>query len=794
MIHVDALERARTLAQAEGGSLGEHLVAAGLVADDALTEFYRTRLLVPQVNPNTLAKLPDEVIALIPAEMAIDLRVIPVSLTDGITIAMGDPSSRVAVDEVSAFTGKYVIRAVATQLQLAWCLAHYYGHVTALGRRLVSGQSDEEAAPAVESTPAPAPAPRRQRGLTSKVAAARHRGLPPVTRPVDVPRPDSSVLDDPTPAASSPGPAPAATTPAAMTPAAEATPAPLVAAATPAAPTPATTTPRPAARAATNPVAAPLATARVRTVTGEIAIAKSQDPTREVTLSADELDSGPVVTIEVSDAFQPKRRNASWRDPPELATRSGELESKGPPPRALTEEPAVVISRAVQERVRARADAEDPAAERSPAVGRPAPRSVPLEEAPVRVRVQEDVAIVTSQPLRSSVVHAEASDDESGPILLAPKRPSRAGAAEDVPQAIEHPEPSEVVLLEQPKLHALEPLPPTTPSPAVNLIPEPPIVAAPREVPRVSGRRPERRTQLGLGIEPSAAPTPEAPGRAARDTEVSAIPPMPDQAEPAEPASPPATRSEAASGERPLARASRRATPADVDDGWGPPGTTIPPPWLGAIPGGMDAVAVPGSVIPISDESGPLLIAPANPPQHSSRWSATAPPVATGQDLVAELQAATERVVELVRNLEQAADRDQIIDLLVAYLSDSHHRAGFLTIRQDVLSVFRVAPSPLTLPAATVKLDGPSTFKDVAAAALPYRGPVSDDVSRRFLTELLGDEPAEILLAPIVLRERPVGLLFAERRKRHTFDEQLVVACRAAATALERVLRAKRER
>jgi len=29
--------------------------------DDALTEFYRSRLLVPQVNPNTLARLSPEV-------------------------------------------------------------------------------------------------------------------------------------------------------------------------------------------------------------------------------------------------------------------------------------------------------------------------------------------------------------------------------------------------------------------------------------------------------------------------------------------------------------------------------------------------------------------------------------------------------------------------------------------------------------------------------------------------------------------------------------------------------------
>ena len=67
---------------------------------------------------------------------------------NNLTIAMSDPSDRHAVDEIAFFPGAYVVRAVATQMQIAWCLAHYYGHVTALGQRLLSdgmGDSDKEA-------------------------------------------------------------------------------------------------------------------------------------------------------------------------------------------------------------------------------------------------------------------------------------------------------------------------------------------------------------------------------------------------------------------------------------------------------------------------------------------------------------------------------------------------------------------------------------------------------------------------------------------------------------------------
>ncbi len=94
------------------------------------------------MNPNTLARLSPKVVAAIPSDMAIELRAIPVSLDgdNNLTVAMSDPSDRHAVDEISFFTGTYVVRAVATQMQIAWCLAHYYGHVTQLGARLMQPQ------------------------------------------------------------------------------------------------------------------------------------------------------------------------------------------------------------------------------------------------------------------------------------------------------------------------------------------------------------------------------------------------------------------------------------------------------------------------------------------------------------------------------------------------------------------------------------------------------------------------------------------------------------------------------
>jgi hypothetical protein len=230
-----------------------------------------------------------------------------------------------------------------------------------------------------------------------------------------------------------------------------------------------------------------------------------------------------------------------------------------------------------------------------------------------------------------------------------------------------------------------------------------------------------------------------------------------------------------------------------VDDGWGPPGTTIPPPLLGAIPGSDDDEdgAGPGaSAIPMPNiDSSPLLVGPTSPPSGGE---------SPAHGLVRALEEATARAIDVIRQLETTQGRDEIVDLMVAYLAETHHRAGFFVTRHAAakgpgeLLLFAMTPRPAVVPTATLRLDRPSTLQDVFDTRLPYRGPMHDDASRAFLISTLGACPAEILLVPVVVRERVVGVLFGEHRLRHTFDDQLAVAARAAGMALERILRARR--
>jgi len=238
----------------------------------------------------------------------------------------------------------------------------------------------------------------------------------------------------------------------------------------------------------------------------------------------------------------------------------------------------------------------------------------------------------------------------------------------------------------------------------------------------------------------------------------------------------------------------RRIDYDPVDDGWGPPGTTIPPPLLGAIPGSEDEDgdddAGELNIIPMPNiDASPLVVGPPSRPSASD---------SSARALVRALEDATARAIDVIRRLERSETRDDVVDVMVAHLAETHVRAGFFVTRQGTakgsveLGLFSMTPRPAVMPFANLRLDRPSTLQDVVGTRLPYRGPMHDDASRSFLVSILGACPAEILLVPVAVRERVVGVLFGEHRQRQTFDDQLALAARAAGMALERILKAKR--
>ncbi len=806
LVSSSALDDARSKVTVNGGTLGEQLVAAGALGDDVLTEFYKSRLLVPQVNPNTLARLPAKVVAVIPSEMAIELRAIPV-LIDGdnnLTVAMSDPSDRHAVDEISFFTGAHVVRAVATQMQIAWCLAHYYGHVTFLGQRLLQPNST---APSRALKAAVKP---RQRGVTGKINAARHKAVPP-GEALDSARPTSEVLDEPT-------------------------------APTPAPPTNETPPPNDAAPANdTQPMdAVPEAIEpRARSVSGEIR-AHPRAPSIKPMLPDFEHESGPVVIIESDEPSEqvieieaepdeatdptrkPRRKRPAEPDPPELAARAGEVDLKSAPARGIDEGPRVVI--------------DEELAEPPPAISRVKTDRLPssLEVSGELRAIQRDdravapqITVEVSGELDDSaavVIHEHLSEP-SEPVLLDRRRASElptevAGPLPDLSGADEDSE--EVVALDVKRQERaprrtqvgigvipaatrprndtdavpteLEDLPTAARAPLVDADPTrvdahaaPPgehttsdeVLAAPPSPMRDDDTSPIALPPIGRRTTPIPPPSGKVVldnvrPRTARDD---------DDDEPV-PARPTEVMSAIDLDEIMPERKRGRVDDDVVDEGWGPPGDTIPPPLLGAIPGAADDRA--SGMIPIPNiDSQPLIVAPPAAPEQSR-------PDISAQGLARALEETTTRVLELIRGLEHAQDRDAVVTAMVAHLAQTHRRAGFFAVRGGELSLFAMAPPPQKMPTAALRLDRPSTLQDVVGTRLPYRGPMHDDTSRKFLAAVLGVSPQEILLVPVTVRERVVGILFGEHRLRHTFDDQLALAARAAGVALERILKTKR--
>lgn len=800
LVTPSALNDARARMEASGGTIGEHLVATSAIGDEALTDFYRSRLLVPQVNPNTLARLPIKVVAAIPSDMAIELRCIPVAFDgdNNLTVAMSDPADRHAVDEITFFTGAYVVRAVATQMQIAWCLAHYYGHVTALGQRLVS--STGASAPV-------SPPVTRAKGLTGKVDAMRHRGVAPLTGPVNVPRPNSGEIVLSAIGAND------------STPRLVATPPPKVAAPVQVAAEPEVDSDGVPARP------------RARSISGEIRVpsrrAPSIRPAMEEPLEDDE--SGPVITMEADAADEDEtgprmipvqRRRKVKSDPPELYARAGEVEvDTGPVRKVDLEEPRIIIEpEAIKAPHPTMAVTERSGEMR--VVVRPEPSAAPSRTIEISEETSAAV-VITDRPDRD--------DSDSQPILLERRRPSDqpTSMVSRAPAVVEDDDDGEVLVLQARK-------------------------------PKLTPSRSLRQTQIGIGALPAQTARPH------RDTEATAVPDMvddgPTSAEAmsaedptiltspaprggddtsdetlAAPPSPDDTKSLPAAPPRPgtdtddddenphsgrttqvmsvieldaaiphrsadvvPAHLAKRSAPRpsakpieydEVDDGWGPPGTTIPPPLLGAVPGTDDDadgdVSVDPGRIPVSNiDAAPLIVGPAVPPQRESSSGVQTPARA--------LEEATSRMIELIRALEHAHERDEVVSVMVNHLAETHRRAGFFVVKRDELSVFTITPRPGTMPFATLKLDRPSTLADVVGTRLPYRGPIPDEPSRQFLATALIVCPPEILLVPVTVRERVVGVLFAENRTRHTFDDQLAFASRAAGMALERVLKSKR--
>jgi hypothetical protein len=124
-----SLAAAAALKQREGGTLGEALVRLGLIDEARLVSVFQQSLFVPVVTPQTLKDVQRSVTRIVPGDLAALHRSVPVEIDEegNLILAMADPTDNHAVDELSAYTGRFVIRAVAAPSAIRDALFAHYG-------------------------------------------------------------------------------------------------------------------------------------------------------------------------------------------------------------------------------------------------------------------------------------------------------------------------------------------------------------------------------------------------------------------------------------------------------------------------------------------------------------------------------------------------------------------------------------------------------------------------------------------------------------------------------------------
>lgn len=687
-----AARQARTL---HGGTLGEHLVAGGFIDDETLTSFFRTRLMVPRVDPRKLQEISPMVLRRVPQDMAVEFRVVPVQVDQeqNLILAMSDPSNTHAVDEIGFFTGQYVVRAVASQREIAWCLERYY----------------QTRIPALLGGPTPEPMPEPAAG---PVSGERRRVLPPMTSPPPVSGRAVRVSE---------------IVPALRKAKEEAALQAVV---------------REQVERPALPGLPPTAPADRRTIVAELppeahaeaeAEAHTRRTQRQLPAQEHEADTRPIMRVELPPAPRVRRSD----EPPRAA--SGEIDAgSGRASAVVGELPAVVIT--------------EPEA---------------TDEAPIlldRPKPPTDPPMAAMEPMEVDEIVAE-NDDV---VLLEQRKPRRRRPSatrmgtgfEQLDAAFDH-DAAEAAVAAKPTLQIEPADSPKKTIPMADL----------------ANAVPSRKARGKSTVKPKPRPDPAAPAAVLDESEQTGR----------------------------FSRDAATSTLADVDDGWGEPGTTIPPPLLGATFEDSGAVKSPLG-IPVPDVELPAETsaetraaaqqkaeeaAPKPVAAPSARTQVMAIPAAASTD--AAYDASVRRLSATLRALEQCATRDEVIERLVAHLSAACQRAAFFAVMRGTLQGWTALGSGVdttSVAEAYLDLSEPSTFQDIVSTRLPFRGPVHDERSRDFLITAVGVPPIDMVAMPVCVRDKVVGILFGDDRKLPLYEDHLNALVRSGGLALERILMA----
>ena len=120
----EGLEKAKT----RDTGLSEALFELGYISENELLDFLGKSFGVPVISIEEHS-IEEEVLKLIPREIAIENRLMPLNITgSALTVAMSDPSNIIITDELSFLTEKNIIPVVVSERSIVNMLEQYYGY------------------------------------------------------------------------------------------------------------------------------------------------------------------------------------------------------------------------------------------------------------------------------------------------------------------------------------------------------------------------------------------------------------------------------------------------------------------------------------------------------------------------------------------------------------------------------------------------------------------------------------------------------------------------------------------
>ncbi len=131
LISRDQFDRATLHQSSHGGTIGHYLVTEGILPDQELARFIARRFPVAHWPKNRLANIHPATIAMIAPKLARSLRILPLDFQgDRLVLGMTDPSDNHVAQEAAHHTGRTVIPALVSELDISWAFDIYYAQLS----------------------------------------------------------------------------------------------------------------------------------------------------------------------------------------------------------------------------------------------------------------------------------------------------------------------------------------------------------------------------------------------------------------------------------------------------------------------------------------------------------------------------------------------------------------------------------------------------------------------------------------------------------------------------------------